>query len=124
MQEPQGNSILSFRAKSRNLSLVKCFRLIAFLTLANAATSAVHATPDSKIALVNGTLINPGAAKITPNALVLIEGDHVSAVGDQVTAISTKGAQIIDCKNKSSRSIRPSRPGKWWASSPQKIPIT
>ena len=79
---------------------MKSFRLIAFLVLANAVTSAVHATPDGKIALVNGTLINPGAAKVTPNALILIEGDHVSSVGDQTTAISTKGAQIIDCKNK------------------------
>ena len=31
---------------------------------------------------------------------VIIEGDHISAVGDQATAISTKGAQIIDCKGK------------------------
>ena len=35
-----------------------------------------------------------------PNALVLIEGDRITAVGDQATAISTKDAQIVDCKGK------------------------
>ena len=56
--------------------------------------------PAGKIALVNGTLINPATAKVVPNALVIIEGDRISAVGDQATAISTKDAQIIDCKGK------------------------
>ena len=42
----------------------------------------------------------PDTGKIVPNALVIIEGDHLSAVGDQATAISTKGAQIVDCKGK------------------------
>jgi imidazolonepropionase-like amidohydrolase len=79
---------------------MKCFRLIAFLAFATAATPSLHATPDGKIALVNGTLINPGTAKVVSNALVMIEGDHISAVGDQATAFSTKGAQIIDCKGK------------------------
>jgi imidazolonepropionase-like amidohydrolase len=78
---------------------MKCFRLVAFLAFATAANS-LHSTPEGKIALVNGTLIDPGAAKIVPNALVLIEGDHIGAVGDQATAISTKGARIIDCKGK------------------------
>jgi imidazolonepropionase-like amidohydrolase len=63
-------------------------------------TSAIDAIAGNKIALVNGTLIDPGTSKIVPNALVLIEGDHIGAVGDQATAISTKGARIIDCKGK------------------------
>ena len=79
---------------------MKRFRLIVFLAFAAAASSSLRANPSGKIALVNGTLINPGTAKIVPNALVIIEGDHISAVGDQATAISTKGAQIIDCKGK------------------------
>ncbi len=79
---------------------MKCFRLITFLVFATAAIPSLHAIPDGKTALVNGTLINPGTARVTPNAFVLIEGDHISAVGDQGTAISTKGAQIIDCKDR------------------------
>lgn len=76
------------------------FRSIALLACAFAAISSLRANPSGTTALVNGTLINPGTAKIVPNALVIIKGDHISAVGDQATAISTKGAQIIDCKGK------------------------
>jgi imidazolonepropionase-like amidohydrolase len=63
------------------------------------ASSSV-AIPESKIALSNGTVIDPATSKVIPNAVVLIEGDHISAVGDQATAISTKDARIIDCKGK------------------------
>ena len=62
--------------------------------------SVIDATADHRIALTNGTLIDPGTSRIVPNALVIIEGDHISAVGDQAKAISTKDAQIIDCKGK------------------------
>src|SRR5436190_22536670 len=78
---------------------MKRFCLIAVFALAAAAAS-LHATSHGKIALVNGTLINPAAGKVVPNALVIIDGDHISAVGDQATAVSTKDAQIIDCKGK------------------------
>jgi imidazolonepropionase-like amidohydrolase len=78
---------------------MKCFRLSVSLALAAAATS-LSATPQSKIALFNGTLINPATASVVPNAVVIIEGDRISAVGDQATAISTKDAQIVDCKGK------------------------
>jgi imidazolonepropionase-like amidohydrolase len=50
--------------------------------------------------LVNGTLINPGTGKVVADALVVIEGDRITAVGDQAAAISTKDAQIVDCKGK------------------------
>lgn len=63
------------------------------------ASSAVAIAGD-KIALVNGTMIDPGTSKVAPNALVLIDRDHISAVGDQATAISTKDARIIDCKGR------------------------
>jgi imidazolonepropionase-like amidohydrolase len=73
--------------------------LSASLALTLMASSAV-AFAGNKIALVNGTVIEPGTAKVVPNAIVLIEGDHISAVGDQATAISTKDARVIDCKGK------------------------
>jgi imidazolonepropionase-like amidohydrolase len=63
------------------------------------ASSSV-AIPENKIALVNGTVIDPGTAKVMPNAVVIIEGDKIVAVGDQATAISTKDARVIDCKGK------------------------
>ena len=71
------------------IALVSCAALLFTLNSARA----------EKIGLINGTLIDPGSAKIVPNALVIIEGDHITAVGDQAAAISTKGARIIDCKD-------------------------
>ena len=74
-------------------------RLLLFV-LANTIAAALQATSNGKVALVNGTLINPGDAKVTPNAVVVIEGDHISAVGDKATDVPAKDVQIIDCKGK------------------------
>ena len=63
------------------------------------ASSAVGIA-ESKIALVNGTIIDPATSKVMPNAVVIIEGDKIAAVGDPATAISTKDARVIDCKGK------------------------
>jgi imidazolonepropionase-like amidohydrolase len=79
---------------------MKYFCLIAFLAVTTGAVPSVGANPEKEIALVNGTLIDPGTAKVVPNALVLIKGDRISAVGDQATAVLTKDAQIVDCKGK------------------------
>ncbi len=79
-------------------SFMKRFHLTVCLAFAVAAS--LHANPQARIALVNGTLIDPGTAKVLPNAVVIIEGDRISAIGDQVTALSTKDAQIVDCKGK------------------------
>ena len=49
-------------------------------------------------ALVGGTVINPADGKVLPNALVLIDDDHISAVATQ-TAVPA-GAKQIDCKGK------------------------
>lgn len=62
--------------------------------------SRVVGVADDKIALVNGTIIDPGTSKVLPNAALLIEGDKISAVGDQATAVSTRDARVIDCKGK------------------------
>jgi len=79
---------------------MKYFCLMAFLAVATGAVPSLDATPQNKIALVNGTLIDPGTGKVVANALVIIEGDRISAAGDQATAVSTQDAQIVDCKGK------------------------
>ena len=61
---------------------------------------SVAAAPENKVALINGTVIDPGASRILPNAVVLVEGDRITAVGDQATAMSTKEARVIDCAGK------------------------
>ena len=60
----------------------------------------VQAASDGKIALANGTVINPGTGQILADAVVMIEGDHITAVGDKAAGIPTKGARTIDCNGK------------------------
>ncbi|MEN3368343.1 MAG: hypothetical protein V7609_486 [Verrucomicrobiota bacterium] len=60
----------------------------------------VHGAAENKIALINGTLIDPATSKIVPNAMVIIEGDHISSIGQQSLEISPKGPRVIDCKGK------------------------
>ncbi|HEX8490854.1 MAG TPA: hypothetical protein VF626_07550, partial [Chthoniobacterales bacterium] len=76
------------------------FFFICFAATFLAWSATFTAVAGEKIALVNGTLIDPGTSQVVPNAVVLIEGDHISAVGDQAAAISIKDARIIDCKGK------------------------
>jgi imidazolonepropionase-like amidohydrolase len=54
----------------------------------------------AKIALINGTLINPGTSRIVQNATVVTDGARVAAVGDAKTISTPKDARVIDCKGK------------------------
>ena len=59
---------------------------------------AAHA---EKIALINGTMINPGTNQILPDATILIDGDRiVSVVSPPERLENAKGARVIDCKGK------------------------
>ena len=51
-----------------------------------------------KIALVGGTVINPGDGKIVQNAVVVINGEHIESVSGQTAAPAN--AKSIDCKGK------------------------
>ena len=53
-----------------------------------------------KIALVNGTLINPGTSQIVRDATIVIDGDRIAAAGDAKTVTAPKDAHVIDCKGK------------------------
>src|SRR5437762_503591 len=53
-----------------------------------------------KIALINGTLINPGTSQIVQNATIVIDGDRIAAAGDAKTTRTPKDARIVDCKGK------------------------
>src|SRR4030088_3543011 len=54
-----------------------------------------------KIALINGTMINPGTNQILPDATILIDGDRiVSVVAPPERLENAKGARVIDCKGK------------------------
>ena len=53
-----------------------------------------------RIALVNGTLINPGSERIVTNARIVIENDHITIVGDDKTMELLKVSRAIDCEGK------------------------
>jgi imidazolonepropionase-like amidohydrolase len=84
----------SFGTKSSKLMLMKLTASLAFVL---SILCEAHA---ERIALVNGTLINPGKGQAVPNALVIVDGERIAAVGDARSAISTAGARVIDCKGK------------------------
>jgi cytosine/adenosine deaminase-related metal-dependent hydrolase len=52
------------------------------------------------IALVNGTLINPGPLQIIENATIIIDGDRIAATGDAKTVNVPKDVRVVDCKGK------------------------
>ena len=61
---------------------------------------AVTSARAEKIALVNGTLINPMTEVVLPSAHVLIDNNRVVGFGDELTFDVPKGARQIDCKGK------------------------
>jgi imidazolonepropionase-like amidohydrolase len=54
-----------------------------------------------KIALTNGTLINPATNQILPDVTILIDGDHIAnVVAPPEKLDNAKGARVVDCKGK------------------------
>jgi hypothetical protein len=81
---------------------MKTFALSLFATvaLAFAANSALAAASGTTV-ITNGTLINPGTGKVTENAVITIQGDHISAVSQaSATDIPKKGERVIDARGK------------------------
>ncbi len=73
-----------------------------FLVLIALAIFTLTANAE-KIALVHGTLINPGTSQIVRDATIVINGDRIAAAGDAKTispAAAGKDAKVIDCKGK------------------------
>jgi imidazolonepropionase-like amidohydrolase len=77
---------------------MKRLLLLALITAFVAATA--FATPSGTIVIVNGTAIDPGTARVMPNATISIEGDHITAVKEAGAEIPKKGDQVIDARGK------------------------
>ncbi len=72
--------------------------LLAIALISSAAMRAADAP--AVTAIVGGTVINPGTAQVLENAVVVIEGNRIAAVG---TAAATKvpaGAKVINAKGR------------------------
>src|SRR3954471_8149927 len=71
-----------------------------FLGLTLLLASTAVAAPSGTITILNGTAIDPGSGKIIPNAVISIDGDHITAVKDGGAEIREKGDRVIDAKGK------------------------
>ncbi len=78
---------------------MKRFLCFSILAAASAAASSL-ATPSGTTIILNGTAIDPGSGKIIPNAVISIQGDHISAVTAGGPKISKKGDVVIDASGK------------------------
>ena len=66
-----------------------------------AASSAAASDADGRFtALVGGTVIDGTGAEPLPDALVLIDGAHIAAVGPRSTTAAPGGARVIDTRGK------------------------
>src|SRR5437660_59165 len=81
---------------------MKTRAICLFTTAAIAVVSAsAHAAASGTTIITNGTLINPGTGKVTENAAITIQGDHISAIGQaSATDIPKKGDRVIDARGK------------------------
>ena len=53
-----------------------------------------------KISLVGGTLINPANSQIVENAIIVIDGDRIAAVGSRKEMAVPTGSRWIECNGK------------------------
>jgi imidazolonepropionase-like amidohydrolase len=71
------------------------------LGLALLFASTALAAPSGTVTIINGTAIDPGSGKTIPNAVISIEGDHISAVKEGGAEVNPKeGERVIDAKGK------------------------
>ena len=70
------------------------------ITFACALSIFALAAHAERIALIKGTLINPGTERVLTAARILIDGDRITDFGDEITASVSKDARVIDCKGK------------------------
>jgi imidazolonepropionase-like amidohydrolase len=70
---------------------------IAFALALSFAAGTANA---EKIALVNGTLIDPGTSQIVHDAMIIIKGDKITSAGEAKAFSPPKDTRIIDCQGK------------------------
>jgi imidazolonepropionase-like amidohydrolase len=72
----------------------------ALLALTIVLISTAFAAPSGTTLIVNGTAIDPGTGKITPNAAIKIEGDRITSIIQNSVDYKGKGETVIDAKGK------------------------
>ncbi|MEP6809260.1 MAG: amidohydrolase family protein [Chthoniobacterales bacterium] len=70
------------------------------LSLAGVGVLTLASVQAEKIALVGGTVINPRDGKITPQAVLVVEGDRIVSVESRQEKAPPPGARVVDCSGK------------------------
>jgi imidazolonepropionase-like amidohydrolase len=73
---------------------------LATAALALAAAVIARADEPKKIALVGGTVVNPGDGTVVENALLLINGDTIESITRRQGTEAPAGVHVIECKGK------------------------
>ena len=76
------------------------FSATAFLAASLTALAQLPQQTHSKLALVNGTSINPADGKTTRNATIIIDGEKIAAIGSPNETKIPPNARQIDCSGK------------------------
>ena len=76
------------------------FSATAFLAGSLTALAQLPQQTHSKLALVNGTSINPADGKTTRNATIIIDGEKIAAIGSPNETKIPPNARQIDCSGK------------------------
>src|SRR4029453_578814 len=82
--------------RSDSILMINRTKFLVVIALSILSLSANAET----IALVKGTLINPGPSQIIQNATIIIDGDRIAATGDAKAVNAPKDARVVDCKGK------------------------
>jgi imidazolonepropionase-like amidohydrolase len=85
---------------SRLLRRFGALFVIALGVARGVASAADAPAPPATIAIVGATVINPGTAQILENAVIVIAGDRVTAVGAASSTKVPAGATIINAKGR------------------------
>jgi imidazolonepropionase-like amidohydrolase len=75
-------------------------RSVMLLGLVLLAPAAVATEAEGPLALVGGTVINPGGTSTPSVATIVVEGSRITQVGPQSKVTLPRGAQVIDAKGK------------------------
>jgi imidazolonepropionase-like amidohydrolase len=62
--------------------------------------ATAFAAPSTSIVITNGTAIDPGTARVLPNATITIEGDRIAGIKENETSPPLKGATVLDASGK------------------------
>ena len=102
-----GNSRRAHALKSSHMNLQRSqpWRLLrvvslSLLAFADTLVLAADSTKPAVTAIAGGTVINPGTAQVLENAVVIVQGNRITAVGPAASTKIPSGAKVVNAKGR------------------------